>query len=83
MKITYDEQVDAMYCYLSDREAARTIQVSHHVLLDLDSDANLRGISVLSVSRVFPGAPYADGLLVDDEVEPGDWPLLMPMGHAG
>jgi uncharacterized protein YuzE len=83
MKVTYDEQVDAVYCYLSDREAARTIQVSSHVLLDLDSDWNLRGISILGASRVFPAAPYAGVLLVDDEVEPGDWPLLMPMAHAG
>ena len=57
MKVTYDEQVDAVYCYLSDREAARTIQVSRHVLLDLDSDENLRGISILDASRIFPADP--------------------------
>ncbi|NLC57356.1 MAG: DUF2283 domain-containing protein [Armatimonadetes bacterium] len=83
MKVTYDEQVDAVYCYLSDREAARTIQVTRHVLLDLDSDENLRGISILSASRMFPGAPFVDGLLLDEEMEPGEWPLLLPMGHAG
>lgn len=83
MKVTYDAQVDAVYCYLSDREAARTIQVSRHVLLDLDSDQNLRGISILSASQMFPGAPFVDGLLMDEETEPGEWPLLMPMGHAG
>ena len=83
MKVTYDEQVDAVYCYLSDREAARTIQVSRHVRLDLDSDENLRGISILDASRIFPADPYAGGLLVDEDMEPGDWPLLMPLGHAG
>lgn len=83
MKVTYDEQVDAVYCYLTDREAARTIQVSSDVLLDLDSDQNLRGISILFASRIFPGVPFVDGLLQDEEMDQGEWPLLVPLGHAG
>ena len=83
MKVTYDEQIDAVYCYLTDREPARTIQVSRDVLLDLDSDQNLRGISILFASRIFPGAPFVDGLLQDEELDQAEWPMLMPLAHAG
>jgi uncharacterized protein YuzE len=83
MRVTYDEQVDAVYCYLTDRETVHTIQVSQDVLLDLDSDLNLRGISILSASRVFPRAPFVEGLLQDGDLDLIDWPLLMPLGRAG
>ncbi len=83
MRVSYDEQADAVYCYVSDREVVRTIQVSHDVLLDLDSDQNLRGISLLSASRLFPGVPFIPGFLQDEELDQGEWPLLMPMAQAG
>ncbi|HEX2999021.1 MAG TPA: DUF2283 domain-containing protein [Armatimonadota bacterium] len=84
MKVTYDEQIDAVYCYVSNREAARTIQVAHDILLDLDSDENLRGINILSASRVFPVAAITDSLLLDDdERDATDWPFLIPTGRAG
>ncbi|MDH7568981.1 MAG: DUF2283 domain-containing protein [Armatimonadota bacterium] len=83
MRVTYDEHVDAVYCFLTDREAARTVQVSQDVLLDLDSDQNLRGISILSASRIIPGVPFVDGILLESELDPGEWPLLVPLALAG
>ncbi|MBI3948161.1 MAG: DUF2283 domain-containing protein [Armatimonadetes bacterium] len=83
MRVTYDEQADAVYCYLTNREAVQTIQVSRDILVDLDSDQNVRGISILSASRIFLAVPFADALLEDQELDLGEWPLLMPMAHAG
>ncbi|MEE9583946.1 MAG: DUF2283 domain-containing protein [Candidatus Brocadiales bacterium] len=48
MKITYDEQADAMYIYFSESPVATTKKVGEGVFVDLDSDGVIRGLEVLS-----------------------------------
>ena len=59
MRITYDEEADAMYIYLSEREVARTVQVSSRVIVDLDSDDNLRGVEILFASKALADTDFS------------------------
>lgn len=83
MRVTYDEQADAVYCYLTNREAVQTIQLSRDILVDLDRDQNVRGIGILSASRVFLAGHLAAGLLEDQPLDLSEWPLLVPPARAG
>lgn len=58
MQITYDKDADAMYIYLSERDVAKTVRVSNRVIVDLDTDDNLRG-EVLFVSKMFADADFS------------------------
>lgn len=48
MKITYDEQADAMYIYFSELPVASTKKVAEGVFVDLDSEGVIRGLEILS-----------------------------------
>jgi len=59
MRITYDNEADAMYIYLNDREVAKTVRVSDRVLVDLDDEGNLRGIEILFASKVLADTDFS------------------------
>lgn len=59
MKITYDEEADAMYIYLSEREVAKTVRPSSRVIVDLDGEENLRGIEILFVSEALADTDFS------------------------
>lgn len=60
MKITYDEDADAMYIYLNRRKIARTVRVSSRVNVDLDKQGNLRGVEILFASKALRGTDFSD-----------------------
>lgn len=48
MRISYDEQADAMYIYFSELPVADTKKVAEGVFVDLDSKGVIRGLEILS-----------------------------------
>ena len=48
MRITYDEQADAMYTYFSELPVADTKRLGEGVFVDLDSEGVIRGLEILS-----------------------------------
>ena len=53
MKITYDEEVDAMYIQLIDGDhQCRTVSLNDDVALDFDARERLVGIEILDAKRV-------------------------------
>lgn len=48
MKVTYDEQADAMYIYFSELPVASTKKVGEGVFVDLDGNGVIRGLEILS-----------------------------------
>lgn len=53
MKITYDEDVDAMYIYLIEgNHQVRTVCLNEDVALDFDARERLVGIEILDAKRV-------------------------------
>jgi len=53
MKITYDEEVDAMYIYLIDgHHKVRTVCLNEDMALDFDEQERLVGIEILDAKRV-------------------------------
>jgi uncharacterized protein YuzE len=77
MKITYDEEADAMYIHLNDKDVAKTVKVSDRVLVDLDAEGNLRGVEVLFVSRALADADFSHVHLQLPKV--GEIELRLPM----
>jgi uncharacterized protein YuzE len=51
MKIEYDKEADAVYIYLQQKEAAKTIELSEIVKVDLDKEGKLIGIEVLNATQ--------------------------------
>ena len=60
MRITYDAEADAMYIYFSEKPVDRTVRASGRVMVDLDSEENVRGIEVLFVSKAFAGTDFSN-----------------------
>lgn len=53
MRITYDEDVDAMYIYLIEgNHQVRTVSLNDDVALDFDARERLVGIEILDARRV-------------------------------
>lgn len=46
MKVRYFEDTDTLYIELTDRVPAKTEQLNEHVLLELDEDGKLVGLTV-------------------------------------
>jgi uncharacterized protein YuzE len=59
MRVTYDQDADAMYIYLSEKDVAKTVRVSSRVIVDLDADGNLRGVEVLFASKAFAASDFS------------------------
>jgi uncharacterized protein YuzE len=61
MRMTYDPAADAMYLYLTERaegaEVARTEEAAPGLMLDFDSDGQVIGIEMLSVSKLPSAKP--------------------------
>jgi uncharacterized protein YuzE len=51
MRWTFDLDADAIYVYLSNKRAARQVEFSDGIVVDLDSDERVVGVEVLSPSR--------------------------------
>ncbi len=55
MKITYDEQADAMYIqFQPESEPKETIKVREGILCDVDKEGRIFGIEILDVSKRLP-----------------------------
>ena len=46
MKVRYFEDTDTLYLELSDREPAKTEQLNENVLLELDKDGKVVGLTI-------------------------------------
>jgi len=49
-----------MYIYFSEKSVDKTVRVSGRVMVDLDSEENVRGIEVLFVSKAFAGTDFSN-----------------------
>jgi uncharacterized protein YuzE len=54
MKVYYDEQVDAAYLQLSDRQPDGVVEMTEGVNLDVTDDNKIVGIEILNASRKLP-----------------------------
>ena len=54
MKITYDEDADAMYIKLIRGKVAKTKEVDPNMMVDYDSKGNILGIEILFVKELMP-----------------------------
>lgn len=59
MRVTYDQDADAMYIYLTERPVMKTVPVSGRVMVDLDEDGNLRGVEMLFASKMFADTDFS------------------------
>lgn len=46
MKVRYFEETDTLYVELSEREPAKTEQLNENVLLELDKDGKVVGLTI-------------------------------------
>jgi len=51
MKITYDEQADAVYIYLNKKPIAHTKEVEQGIVVDLAKDGAFIGLEILFASK--------------------------------
>ena len=72
MKIEYDKKADAMYIYLQEKEAAKTIELSEIVKVDLDKEGKLIGIEVLNATQRYSLSDIfnisTENLILDEEL---------------
>lgn len=54
MKLTYDEDADAMYIRLTNEKYSKTKSIDKNTILDLDENGNVIGIELLFVSEHLP-----------------------------
>ena len=54
MRIEYDREADALYIYFCEagKKVAETVTIKPGVHVDFDSEGNIIGLEVLSVSKV-------------------------------
>mgnify|MGYP001815296965 FL=1 len=72
MKIEYDKKADAVYIYLQEKEAAKTIELSEIVKVDLDNEGKLIGIEVLNATQRYSLSDIfnisTENLILDEEL---------------
>ena len=72
MKIEYDREVDAVYIYLQEKEAAKTIELSETVKVDLDKEGKLIGVEVLNATQRYSLSDIfnisTENLILDEEL---------------
>ena len=72
MKIEYDTKADAVYIYLQEKEAAKTIELSEIVKVDLDKEGKLIGIEVLNATQRYSLSDIfnisTENLILDEEL---------------
>ena len=54
MKVTYDEDADAMYIKLTNEKFAKTKIIDKNTILNLDENGNVIGIELLFVTKHLP-----------------------------
>jgi uncharacterized protein YuzE len=54
MKVTYDQQADALYIELQAAAVARTVDIDPGTLVDLDTDGRLIGVELIRPARPWP-----------------------------
>ncbi len=54
MKISYDEEADALYIKLKEGEVVKTKEVDKNTMLDYDRQGNLLGIELLFIKERMP-----------------------------
>ena len=65
MKVTYDQQADALYIQLDDAHVARTVHIDRGTLVDLDAQGHLIGVELIRPARPWPLATILNGFPVD------------------
>ena len=72
MMIEYDKKADAVYIYLQEKEAAKTIELSEIVKIDLDKEGKLIGIEVLNATQRYSLSDIfnisTENLILDEEL---------------
>lgn len=54
MRLKYDLNAGALYIRLSDRAVTRTREIDDNTFVDLDEDAGVVGIEVISIAHPWP-----------------------------
>ena len=54
MKISFDEQADALYIQFQRGAVKKTVKVQDGILLDIDQEGHLYGIEILDASHRIP-----------------------------
>jgi uncharacterized protein YuzE len=65
MKVTYDQQADALYIELDDAPVVRTVHIDRGTLIDLDAQECLIGVELLRPARPWPLATILNRFPVD------------------
>ena len=51
MKIEYDRDADALYIYIQQTEAEKSVEISEGINIDLDFNGNLIGIEIIGATQ--------------------------------
>ncbi|MBI2171274.1 MAG: DUF2283 domain-containing protein [Chloroflexi bacterium] len=51
MKITYDQQVDALYIQLTETRPSRGVDIEEGVTVDVDAEGHIVGLEILDASE--------------------------------
>ena len=54
MKVTYDEDADAMYIKFTDEKFSKAKIIDKNTILDIDKDGNVIGVELLFVRKHMP-----------------------------
>ena len=65
MKVTYDQQADALYIELDDTPVVRTVHIDRGTLVDLDAQGQLIGVELVRPARPWPLATILKQFPVD------------------
>ena len=65
MKVTYDQQADALYIELDDASVARSVHIDRGTLVDLNADGHLIGVELIRPARPWPLATILSRFSVD------------------
>jgi uncharacterized protein YuzE len=78
MKVTYDQQADALYIELDDAPVADTVHIDRGTLVDLDHQGGLIGVELIRPARPWPLATILSRFPAD----PSDARLLRLLERA-
>ena len=66
MKLSIDDQVDALYLKFNDNKVAETIQLELEVNIDIDSNNKIVGLEVLHYSKL---KWWTNNLFLDNDID--------------
>jgi uncharacterized protein YuzE len=67
MKVTYDQQADALYIELDDAPVSRTVHIDRGTLVDLDAQGRLIGVELIRPARPWPLATILNRFPLDPD----------------